>query len=224
MTLNLWIFGLCSLGLGVVTVLATAQPRLPGNNAGYSPEQPIEFSHRLHAGEMEIECQYCHFGARQSRHAGVPPASVCMNCHRTVTAGLDAVLAERERAAAEERDPERIVSDELRKLYAALALDDDLQPIPGQEPIPIEWVRVHNLPDFVYFDHRVHVARDIACETCHGPVQAMDRMRQESDLSMGWCLDCHRTNAAVPAAGSGLASGDERVADHVSTNCVTCHL
>jgi hypothetical protein len=215
MSLNVWIFGVSSLLLGGAVVLSSVDVRLPGNHEGYEPLQPIAFSHRLHAGELSVDCQYCHFGARNSRHAGVPPASVCMNCHATVTTNLDELQVEKAAAEAEGREPRTIVSPELAKLYAALGLGKDLQPIPGAEPQPIEWVRVHNVPDFVYFDHRVHVARDIACETCHGPVQGMEYMRQESSLSMGWCLDCHRTSAAQPSVA---------VDGHVSTNCVTCHL
>ena len=197
---------------GIVLSLG-ADVNLPGNHQGYEPEQPIAYSHRLHAGELRIDCLYCHYGAERSRHAGIPSASVCMNCHANVTAGFDAVLAERERAQAEEREPERIVSPELRKLYDALALGEDLEPT-GEPGTPIEWARVHNLPDFVYFDHRVHVARGVACETCHGPVQSMERMRQFSDLSMGWCVQCHRDNAAVP--GGPLEA-------HASTDCAACH-
>ena len=223
MSLNLWIFGLCSLLLGAIALTASIDPRFPGDNRGYEPEQPIAFSHRLHAGEMGMDCQYCHFGARRSRHAGVPPASVCMNCHKTVTSGLDAFLQEKERAEAEEREPEVVLSAEIAELFDHLALDPEGNPVPGQSPRPVEWVRVHNLPDFVYFDHRPHVARGVACESCHGPVQGMERMRQETSLSMGWCLDCHRKSQAdagalAPPAGAG------RVPDHVSTNCVTCHL
>jgi hypothetical protein len=145
-----------------------------------------------------------------------------MNCHKVVTSSLNARQEEAELAEAEGREPEVIISDELAKLYSALALGEDLTYSSALERKPIEWVRVHNLPDFVYFDHRPHVARDIACETCHGPVQGMERMRQESDLSMGWCLDCHRSNAATKTGGM-LQAGEDRVADHVSTNCVTCH-
>jgi len=223
MSLNLWIFGLCSLLLGVVALATIVEPRFPGNNQGYEPEQPIAFSHRLHAGELGMDCQYCHFGARRSRHAGVPPASVCMNCHKTVTAGMDAVLQERELAEAEEREPEVLLSAEIAKLYTSLAIDALGKPLPGVEPRPIEWVRVHNLPDFVYFDHRPHVSRGVACETCHGPVQGMERMRQESNLSMGWCLDCHRSSTALPGAAVASPGEGERIPNHVSTNCVTCH-
>ncbi|MFT7679129.1 MAG: hypothetical protein ACI8QC_003129 [Planctomycetota bacterium] len=222
MSLSPVVFGVSSLFLGSVFVLSAAQIRLPGDNQGYAPEQPIAFSHRLHAGEMGMDCQYCHFGARQSRHAGVPPASVCMNCHKTVTASLDATLIEKGLASSEGREPQMIVSLELRKLYDAMALGDDLLPLEGQEPVSIEWKRVHNLPDFVYFDHRPHVARNVACETCHGEVQGMERMRQHADLSMGWCLDCHRTN--VNWENSEPIEGSPKAGQHVSTNCVTCHL
>jgi len=222
MSINLRIFSLISVLLGGAALLSSADRRLPADNQGYEPEQPIAFSHRVHAGELGMQCQYCHFGARQSRHAGVPPASTCMNCHRIVTSSFNAKQMAKEAAEAANREPEEVISTELKKLYDALGLDSERNPIPGTEQKPIEWVRVHNLPDFVYFDHRPHVARQIACETCHGPVQSMDRMRQHAPLSMGWCIDCHRANALTSAGG--VQSGGERVADHVSTNCVTCHL
>ncbi|MCA8980781.1 MAG: hypothetical protein H6831_09010 [Planctomycetes bacterium] len=207
------------MGLGVV--FATTDPRLPGNDRGYTPVQPIAFSHRVHAGELAIDCQYCHSGARRSRHAGVPATSICMNCHAVVRAAFDDVLTEKQSAAAEGREPKDVVSTELLKLYTALGLDEKLEPVAGATPRPVEWVRVHDLPDFAYFDHRPHVARNIACETCHGPVQTMERMQQFSDLSMGWCIDCHRSNAI---SGGGFVDAGPRAADHVSTDCVTCHL
>ncbi|MCP3919261.1 MAG: cytochrome c3 family protein [bacterium] len=211
---NANILCVCMLLFGALVLAQTTDVRLPGNNQGYEPEQPIAFSHRLHAGELAIDCMYCHFGAQTSRHAGVPPASVCMNCHSTVTAGYDAVLAEREAANDEGRDERRIISDELRKLYDALALDDELRPVAGAEPQRIEWVRVHDLPDYVYFDHRVHVARGLACETCHGPVQSMERVRQYSDLAMGWCVQCHRDQTVVVEGHPD---------EHASTDCAACH-
>ena len=210
---NAKILIVCMLLLGALVLAEATEVRLPGNHQGYEPKQPIAYSHRLHAGELNIDCQYCHYGAESSRHAGIPSASVCMNCHNTVTAGFDVVLQERDLAQKEGREPNRIVSAELRKLYDALGLDEELQPT-GQPGKPIEWVRVHNIPDFVYFDHRVHVAREIACETCHGPVQSMERVRQFSDLSMGWCVDCHRQNAAA-------VGGPPE--EHASTDCASCH-
>jgi len=209
---------LVTLGFGGVAVVASSTTHLPGNHQDYAPEQPIHYSHRLHAGELGIDCQYCHSGARRSRHAGVPSASVCMNCHRVVTSNFDAVLAEKAAAEAAGREPRRVVSDALRPLYRALGLGDDLAPDPALTPTPIAWVRVHQLPDFVWFDHRVHVARGLACEQCHGPVGSMERMRQFADLSMGWCLACHRATPKDPLR-SEVGAG----AEHVSTDCASCH-
>ena len=129
-SLNAKILALLMLFLGAIVLTGTSDVRLPGNHAGYEPRQPIAYSHRLHAGELQIDCQYCHHGAESSRHAGIPSASICMNCHATVTAGLDATLRERELAEAEGREPVRLVSPELRKLYDAVGLggvqhDDD---------------------------------------------------------------------------------------------------
>ena len=197
------------LATGLVLVVIALVPRLgatrlPGNNQGYSPVQPIAYSHRLHAGELGMQCLYCHFGAERSRRAGIPAASICMNCHRFVTAPITVLRDEDERAKKEERKPERIVSDELAKLYAALGLDDEMQRDPKLPVTPIRWVRVHKLPDFVSFDHRSHITAGLTCQRCHGPVETMERMRQENDLSMGWCIDCHRSEQA-------------------STDCSTCH-
>ncbi len=188
--------------------------RLPGNQRGYEPPQPSAFSHRLHAGDLQIACLYCHYGAEKSRHAGIPAASVCMNCHRFVTAPLGAVRGEDELAKKENRAPRRIVSPELQKLYDALALNDKMQPDPAKTPTPIAWVKVHNLPDFVYFDHRAHVNAEVTCQQCHGPVETMERMRQVSDLTMGWCVNCHRA-----VNQTGVAS--RRV--YASIDCATCH-
>lgn len=211
--LNAKILMLFMLGMGLIVLARATDVHLPGDNQGYAPAQPIAYSHRLHAGELRIDCQYCHYGAERSRHAGIPSASVCMNCHATVTASFDVVLQERERAEASGEEPQRIISPELRKLYDAVGLDEDLEPT-GEPGTPIEWVRVHNIPDFVYFDHRVHVARGLACETCHGPVGSMERIEQFSSLSMGWCVDCHRQNPSTP--GGPLQ-------DHASTDCAACH-
>lgn len=188
--------------------------RLPGNQQGYEPAQPIDFSHRLHAGELQISCLYCHSGAEKSRYAGVPAASVCMNCHRFVTAPLGAVRAEDELAKQEKRAPRKIVSPELAKVYAALGLGEDLKSSATREARPIEWVRVHNLPDFAHFDHRAHVIASVSCQTCHGPVEAMERVRQISDLSMGWCVNCHRTANQTGIVGKPV---------HASVDCAVCH-
>jgi hypothetical protein len=213
--------GAFTLLLGGVTLLSEANLHLPGNNLGYEPVQPIAYSHRLHAGELKIVCLYCHFGAEKSRHAGVPPAQVCMNCHATVTAAFDTLFAERQLALKENRDPRRIVSDKLKPLFDALAIGDDGKPDPSKTPSPIRWVRVHNLPDFVYFDHSVHVARGVACQSCHGPIQAMERVRQDADLSMGWCVTCHRANGVTGAVALPPVAAPP--AQHVTTDCTACH-
>jgi hypothetical protein len=206
---------------------------LPGNQRGYEPAQPIAFSHRLHAGELQVQCLYCHSAAEKSRHAGIPAANVCMNCHRFVSAPLGAIRAEDELAKKEKREPQRVLSPEIHKLYEALALSDKMQRDPARETKPISWIKVHNLPDFVYFDHRPHVNAGVACQKCHGPVETMERVRQVEDLSMGWCVNCHRrvdkagldgkgnfTSAPAPAA-QGPAPATRRV--YASIDCSTCH-
>lgn len=204
---------LATLGLGALAIAQRMELRLPGDHRGFAPEQPIAFSHRLHAGELGIDCRYCHFGAWHGPLAGVPSAQLCFNCHREVSAPRDAVLAEKALAESEGRPPARIVSPEIRKLYDALGLDQELRQ--AGEPRPIAWQRVHDMPDFVHFDHSVHVARGLACQSCHGPVQSMERVRQDSSLSMGWCISCHRQSPARPTPPSG---------PHVTTDCVACHL
>jgi hypothetical protein len=186
----------------------------PGNQQDYEPVQPIEFSHRLHAGKLEISCLYCHFGAATSRHAGIPSASLCMNCHTLVTAPRDRVLQEYREAQKDQRPAKPVITPELQKLYDALGLDDKLQPDPAKEPTPIAWVRVTRLPAFTTFDHRSHVAAGVDCQHCHGKVETMDRVRQVADLSMGWCVKCHRDTALNGHAGKNVKP---------STDCSTCH-
>ncbi|MBI3664408.1 MAG: cytochrome c3 family protein [Acidobacteria bacterium] len=163
---------------------------------------------------MQISCLYCHAGAGRSRHAGVPAANVCMNCHRFVSAPLGLVRAEDAQAQKEKREPRRMVSPEIQKLYTALALNDQMQPDPAHKPRPIEWVKVHNLPDFVYFDHRPHVSAGVDCQTCHGPMETMERVRQSADLAMGWCVNCHRTSNQTGVAGKKVQA---------PTDCSACH-
>ena len=214
------LFGLSALILGASSIVASSNLRLPGDHRGYEPEQPIAYSHRLHAGELGIDCRFCHYGAERGRHAGIPSASVCMTCHRTVTDGFDHVLEERERAELAGEEPRRTVSPELAKLFEFVGLGDDLELDPDKTAQPIPWQRVHHIPDFVYFDHSVHVARGLACETCHGPVASMERIRQEESLSMGWCIECHREQTATPTC----IAPDPEAEPHVTTDCVSCHL
>jgi Cytochrome c7 and related cytochrome c len=188
--------------------------RLPGNQQGYEPLQPIAFSHRLHAGELQVDCLYCHAGAETSRHAGVPAASTCMNCHRFVSAPWGAVRAEDETAEKEKREPLRIVSPEIVKIYTAMGLNEEGQRDPDAATRPIEWIKVHNLPDFAHFDHRAHVQAGVACQTCHGPVETMERVRQFETLSMGWCVNCHREANVTGIQGKAV---------NASIDCATCH-
>jgi len=212
---TLTILLLIAIGLGVLALFPKLEAfNLPGNNQGYEPVQPIAFSHRLHAGELSVPCLYCHSAAEQSRHAGIPSAGLCMNCHRFVTAPIGAVRQEDDLARKEKRDPRRVMSPELRKLFEALALDDSLKPDAARRPRPIEWIRVHNLPDFAYFDHRRHVTAGVSCQTCHGPVETMERIVQVGDLSMGWCVNCHRD-----ATRNGI---DGRAVNAV-IDCAACH-
>jgi hypothetical protein len=204
-------------GLVLSSLLVVRRVRdypLPGNQQGYEPEQPIAFSHRQHAGQLQIACLYCHFGAETSKHAGVPPASVCMTCHRFVTASQKEVLPEILDARKARRTPKPVVSAELQKLYDALGLDTKLEPDPAKKPQPIAWVKVHNLPSFTCFDHRSHTNVGVACQRCHGPVETMDRVRQEADLTMGWCVNCHRESGRTGLSGKAIQP---------STDCATCH-
>ncbi len=188
--------------------------RLPGNHEGYEPVQPIAFSHRLHAGELAVSCIHCHSGAESSRHAGIPAAGTCMNCHKFITAPFVEVKAENDLAAKENREPRRIVSPELRKLYDAIGLDEERTPDPVRALQPIRWVKVHNVPDFVSFNHSAHVNAGVECRTCHGQVETMERVRQVSDLSMGMCVNCHREATLNGVKGKAMEA---------STNCVVCH-
>ena len=200
--------------VGLMTLDAVRTWPLPGNQQGYEPVQPIHYSHRLHAGELQIDCLYCHYGAQTSRHAGIPSASVCMNCHKFIAAPLGALRAEDALAGEENRRPRPVVSPQLAKLYTALDLAEGREPKAQAQEQPLEWVKVHNLPDYVYFDHRAHDSAGVKCQTCHGPVETMERMRQSESLSMGWCVNCHRTTAETGVGGRPVSP---------STDCVTCH-
>jgi mono/diheme cytochrome c family protein len=152
----------------------------------YQPEQPIAFSHALHAGENGIDCNYCHSSARHSKHSGIPSANVCMNCHMYIDGSE--IVDETGGAKYDGRSPE------IEKIYAAIGWDPDENAyIENYEEKPIKWVRIHNLPDLAYFNHAQHVnAGGLECQTCHGPIQEMEEVYQYSPLTMGWCINCHR--------------------------------
>jgi mono/diheme cytochrome c family protein len=161
-----------------------------GVNQGYEPVQPIHYSHRIHAGENGIDCKYCHSSARVSKHSGIPSLNICMNCHKSI-------YEVAESTATEEYSKE-FYDGEIKKLYQAVGWDDANQKYTGKTK-PVKWVRIHNLPDFAYFNHSQHVVvGQIECQTCHGPVEEMEIMSQHAPLTMGWCINCHReTNVKV---------------------------
>jgi hypothetical protein len=135
-----------------------------GRSKNYMPDQPIKFSHVVHAGQNKIDCQFCHNSAEYGTSAGIPSSSVCLNCHMVV------------------REGSRSGRFEINKIFAAIDAKK-----------PVSWKRVYKLPDHVFFSHAQHVgAGKLACQTCHGPVEKMDRIAQVPDLSMGWCINCHR--------------------------------
>ena len=164
-----------------------------GNQQGYEPVQPINFSHKVHAGDYQIACIYCHSAAEKSKVAGIPAASTCMNCHSQIL-----------------KD-----SPEIQKISQALANNK-----------PIEWVRIHRLPDHAAFDHSRHVSAGIKCQQCHGPVETMERVRQFETLSMGMCVTCHRTHREVTLDENGkpvITSEATPKRLMASTDCSVCH-
>ncbi len=156
-----------------------------GVDQGYAPIQPIHYSHKIHAGANQIECKYCHSSARVSKHSGIPSLNVCMNCHEYIAE----YNGEEDLENGYTRD---FYTNEIKKLYSAVGWDEENQVYTGNTK-PVKWVRIHNLPDFVYFNHAQHAqVAKIECQTCHGPVEEMEIMYQYSPLTMGWCIDCHR--------------------------------
>lgn len=163
-----------------------------GVDQNYEPIQPIHYSHKIHAGDNKIECKYCHSSARVSKNAGIPSLNVCMNCHKNISefqGDKDSTYVEYSK---------EFYTAEIQKLYDAVGWDKNTMSYTGKVK-PVKWVRIHNLPDFAYFNHSQHVSvAGVECQTCHGPVEAMEIMRQHSPLTMGWCVNCHReTNVKV---------------------------
>ncbi len=168
---------------------------------GYAPDQPIPYSHRLHAGELGIDCRYCHQNVFDSAHASLPASATCMNCHTKI----------------------KTDSPKLTLLHDSFANDE-----------PIAWVKVHDLPDYAYFDHSAHVNKGVGCVTCHGRVDQMEVVTVVKPLSMGWCLDCHRnpyehlrpveevTNMSW-VQPEGWLTDAIKATVHPKQNCSTCH-
>lgn len=183
---------------GVVAVLVLSlggftlyQVYPTASNQGYAPEQPIPYSHKLHAGQLKIDCQYCHVGAERAASAMIPSVETCMNCHRVVK--TDSPL--------------------IQKIHKAY-----------NEGKPIEWVRVHELPDHARFPHNRHIAKGVKCETCHGPIQEMERVYQFSPLTMGWCLGCHRNQSTPKYLKEAIYPNQPDATGQIAPfECSTCH-
>lgn len=187
----------------VVLVAWAASPRTTA--VGYEPDQPVDYSHRLHVGELGMDCRYCHNTVEDTAHAAIPATQSCMNCHTMV----------------------RKESDKLTLVRESFAT--------GQ---PIPWKRVHDLPDYVYFDHSAHVRRGVGCVSCHGRIDQMEKVRQVEPLNMGWCIECHRNpeehlrpkdkvTEMDWTPGEDQAALGRRLREEYdinpSTDCNTCH-
>jgi len=208
-TLKKWI-NLLVLGGPVYLIVLIAYGVTPeAIRIGYQPVQPVPYSHALHAGELGIDCRYCHTTVERAAKAAVPPATTCMNCHSQV-----------------KKD-----SDKLAPIRAAFAENE-----------PVKWVRVHDLPDYVYFNHMAHVNAAIGCETCHGRIDQMVKVYQSKPLTMGWCIDCHKNptpNLRSAENVTKMGYDDEKSQPHRQpdegarifakndihppTSCSTCH-
>ena len=159
-----------------------------GVDQGYQPIQPIAFSHKIHAGENKVDCQYCHSSAKHSKHSGIPSVNVCMNCHKAISEVAEGTEIEWNGQIYGKEQLDK----EIAKVYDAAGWDPDELAYTGEEK-PVKWIRIHNLPDFAYYNHAQHVTvAGVKCQKCHGPVEEMDEMYQYSPLTMGWCIDCHR--------------------------------
>lgn len=212
------------MGIVVIALVAKAgwdAALKVGVYTGYEPEQPIKFSHELHAGQNGIDCQYCHNSAAFSKSAGIPSPNLCMNCHTYIQEGP------------------QYGKEEIAKIYKALDFDPVTKTY-GPNQSPIKWVKVHNLPDHVYFNHSQHVTvGKIACQKCHGPVETYTVGKQHADLTMGWCINCHR-ETKVQMAESGyydeihkrlpedlkkqyLEDGTITVSELGGIECAKCH-
>jgi mono/diheme cytochrome c family protein len=165
-----------------------------GVHQGYKPEQPIKFSHKIHAGDDKIDCNYCHSSARHSKTSGIPSLNVCMNCHKAIDGSSGKTFMYNGLSYS--------MTEEIQKIYDHLDYDKETQTY-GDNPTPVKWIKIHNLPDHVYFSHQQHVvAGKQKCQTCHGPVEEMDVVEQHAPLTMKWCIECHK-ETAVATEGNG---------------------
>jgi hypothetical protein len=197
-------FGLVGIPLYLVILLAFGTSA-ETTAVGYTPAQPVPYSHELHAGQLGMDCRYCHTTVEEAAHAAIPPTQTCMNCHHKIRSAAPSLLPVRESFGT---------------------------------GMPVPWVRVHDLPDYVYFDHSAHVTRGIGCVSCHGRIDKMVEVSQDQPLTMGWCLDCHRSPEKhlrpvefvtdldwVPGEDQLTLGRRLREQNNInpSTDCWTCH-
>jgi mono/diheme cytochrome c family protein len=188
-----------------------------GVDQGYQPVQPIVFSHKIHAGDNKIDCQYCHSSAKHSKHSGIPSVNVCMNCHKNIAEVAETTVVELEDRTLGKAELDK----EIAKVYKAAGWDADELEYTGNTK-PIKWVRIHNLADFVYFNHSQHVTvAGVQCQKCHGPVEEMEEMYQHSPLTMGWCIDCHRETKVDLKGNEYYAKIHEQLAKKYGVEKVT---
>ena len=200
-----------------------------GRSQNYEPSQPIFYSHKVHAGVNQISCLYCHGGAQESKHANIPSVNVCMNCHMAINEYKGDPLYTAEGVEVNG-------TNEIKKLYKYAAFEEG-KPWDASKAKPIEWVRIHNLPDHVYFNHSQHImVGKVQCQTCHGEITKMDEVKQFAELSMGWCINCHR-ESKVQFADNGFYSIYEKYHQDIKngtmdsvtveniggTECQKCH-
>lgn len=203
------------VAIGVLTyipLLGTLAISPDTRSVGYQPEQPVTFSHALHAGKLQLDCRYCHSTVESTAFAAIPPTQTCLNCHASIKSD----------------------SPQLTLVQKSFETGD-----------PISWIKVHDVPDFVYFNHAAHVNKGVACESCHGRVDQMEEVRQAESLSMAWCLECHRapeqhlrprefvtamgwdaqasTGKSQGELGPELAETYRVQSTHFMTSCSTCH-
>jgi mono/diheme cytochrome c family protein len=212
----------------VILLMLASAYFLYGVDQNYQPVQPIHFSHKIHAGDNGIDCKYCHSAARVSKNSGIPSLNVCMNCHKNIAefAGdKDSLYVDHSK---------EFYTGEIQKLYDAVGWDKAAQKYTGKQK-PVKWVRIHNLPDFVYFNHSQHVSvAGVECQKCHGPVETFEVMKQHSPLTMGWCINCHReTDVKVEGTDYYAKIHDElakkygvqklTAANMGGTECGKCH-
>lgn len=201
-------------GYLVLCILMGTSPET--TDVGYQPKQPVPFSHKLHAGELKMDCRYCHDTVEKAAHAAIPPTQTCINCHSPASA------------------------DGTVQYTAVHANSEKLSPIHESYAVglPVKWKRVHDLPDYVYFDHSAHIASGVGCVSCHGRIDQMDVVGQVKTLSMGWCLECHRNPDPYIRSADRITAMDfvpeydpNNISAAIKThpeikanqNCSTCH-